>query len=156
MNFKQKRRIWFFVPLASFLFAINCYAQQTGPESLQWFWVSANYGTPVITTSDFNKNGIFQEPWVHVGEGNNFGSDLGWVSSEKTPRYVLDVNSDGFDDVIIGANGYSNYTGRSYIFYGGENMDNIADIVFSGEGNYQYFGKKFHLFYLLNKEVFYL
>ena len=60
MNFKQKRRIWFFVPLASFLFAINCYAQQTGPESLQWFWVSANYGTPVITTSDFNKNGILE------------------------------------------------------------------------------------------------
>jgi Salmonella virulence plasmid 65kDa B protein/FG-GAP-like repeat len=48
----------------------------------------------------FNKNGIFQEPWVHVGEGNNFGSDLGWVSSEKTPRYVLDVNNDGFADIL--------------------------------------------------------
>jgi predicted transcriptional regulator len=46
-----------------------------------------------------------------------------------------DVNSDGFDDVIVGAvkndaNGY--YSGRAYIFYGSRNMDNVSDVVFTG------------------------
>src|SRR5690606_29381448 len=44
-----------------------------------------------------------------------------------------DVNGDGYADVIVGAWGYGNNTGRSYIYYGGSAMDNVADIVISGE-----------------------
>ncbi|MGD8777844.1 MAG: T9SS type A sorting domain-containing protein [Ignavibacteria bacterium] len=47
-----------------------------------------------------------------------------------------DVNDDGYDDVIVGAYGYSNYRGRSYIFYGGENMDNTADVIIDATDNF--------------------
>lgn len=51
-----------------------------------------------------------------------------------------DVNGDGYDDVIVGAYGNENggsYAGRAYIYFGGPNMDNEADIVLTGEsGNY--------------------
>jgi len=43
-----------------------------------------------------------------------------------------DVNGDGFDDVVVGAGAFSS-TGRSYIFYGGQVMDNIADVVMTGD-----------------------
>jgi len=47
-----------------------------------------------------------------------------------------DVNKDGFDDVIVGAGGYyfNGYdAGRVYVYYGGAEMDTIADIVLTGE-----------------------
>jgi parallel beta-helix repeat protein len=33
-----------------------------------------------------------------------------------------DVNSDGFDDILVGAPGYDNNRGRSYIYYGAQEM----------------------------------
>jgi len=32
---------------------------------------------------------------------------------------VVDVNNDGYDDVIVGAYGYNSKMGRSYVYYGG-------------------------------------
>jgi hypothetical protein len=55
-----------------------------------------------------------------------------------------DVNNDGYDDVIIGAQGYysDGYdAGRVYIYYGGTDMDTIADIVVTGEKPGIYFGE---------------
>ncbi|MEZ4824323.1 MAG: integrin alpha [Ignavibacteria bacterium] len=40
-----------------------------------------------------------------------------------------DINADGYSDVIIGASGYSSYTGRSYIYFGGASMDISADVT---------------------------
>jgi hypothetical protein len=51
-----------------------------------------------------------------------------------------DVNDDGYDDVIVGAYGYSNYTGRSFIYLGGSSMDNNADVTMTGEASGNYFG----------------
>ena len=46
-----------------------------------------------------------------------------------------DVNGDGYSDVIVGAYdndaGGSN-AGRAYIYFGGEVMDNIADVILTG------------------------
>jgi len=44
-----------------------------------------------------------------------------------------DVNSDGYDDVIVGADGYSSFTGRAYIYYGGVSMNSVADVILTGE-----------------------
>jgi len=47
-----------------------------------------------------------------------------------------DVNNDGYDDVIIGAQGYysDGYdAGRVYVYYGGVSMDTIADIIITGD-----------------------
>jgi hypothetical protein len=46
-----------------------------------------------------------------------------------------DVNGDGYNDVIIGANkadGGGTDRGQAYIYYGGSPMDNIADVTFTG------------------------
>ena len=52
-----------------------------------------------------------------------------------------DVNADGFDDVIVGASGYNNNTGRSYIYFGGNVMNNIADVTLTGDSVSSFFGK---------------
>jgi hypothetical protein len=54
-----------------------------------------------------------------------------------------DVNHDGFSDVIVGA--YLHETagrdaGRAYLYFGGTNMNNIADVIFNGEADVDYFG----------------
>ncbi|MCB0728583.1 MAG: FG-GAP repeat protein [Ignavibacteriae bacterium] len=51
-----------------------------------------------------------------------------------------DINADGYSDVIIGASGYSSYTGRSYIYFGGASMDISADVTMTGDTSYISFG----------------
>jgi len=40
-----------------------------------------------------------------------------------------DLNNDGYDDLIVGAQAYNSYKGRAFIYYGGALMDTIADII---------------------------
>ena len=54
-----------------------------------------------------------------------------------------DVNRDGFSDVIVGAfwnvaGGYN--AGRAYLYLGGSNMNNVADVIFTGEASNDLFG----------------
>ncbi|MEM2870555.1 MAG: FG-GAP-like repeat-containing protein [Thermoplasmata archaeon] len=54
-----------------------------------------------------------------------------------------DVNGDGYGDVIVGApneNAGAADNGRAYIFFGGDPMDSVADIVLSGEAMGDQFG----------------
>jgi hypothetical protein len=54
-----------------------------------------------------------------------------------------DVNNDGYDDVVAGAHGNNALglrTGRAYIYFGGANMDNTADIILTGENGGDDFG----------------
>ncbi|MBK8553993.1 MAG: FG-GAP repeat protein [Ignavibacteria bacterium] len=53
-----------------------------------------------------------------------------------------DVNGDGYDDVIIGApyTAGAGFGGDAYIFFGGLNMDNIADVSLGGEAANNRFG----------------
>ena len=51
-----------------------------------------------------------------------------------------DVNGDGYSDVIVGAWGYNSKKGRAYIYYGGVNMNNVADIIMTGENINDAFG----------------
>lgn len=54
-----------------------------------------------------------------------------------------DVNGDGYSDIIVGASsndaGGTN-AGRAYIYFGGPNMDVIADVILTGETAYDQFG----------------
>jgi hypothetical protein len=67
--------------------------------------------------------------------GTNFGGAL----------TVGDFNADGKADLAVGAISYSSGTGRAYVFYGG-NMVNEpatnADIILTGEVSNSYFGTK--------------
>ena len=70
-----------------------------------------------------------------VGENGRFGYS---VSSAG------DVNGDGYDDVIVGADYYDDGSntavGAAYIFYGGPSMDSIYDVKMVGENTYDNFG----------------
>ncbi len=71
--------------------------------------------------------------------GEKIGDNFGWSVSRAG-----DVNNDGFDDVIIGAYGFSTSMskeiGRAYLYYGGKEMDNNADVTMTGESVGNNFG----------------
>ncbi len=51
-----------------------------------------------------------------------------------------DVDGDGYDDILIGANRYNNDQGRVYLFYGGPGMDTTADLILEGQNEGDRFG----------------
>ncbi|MBK6774254.1 MAG: FG-GAP repeat protein [Ignavibacteria bacterium] len=54
-----------------------------------------------------------------------------------------DVNGDGYSDVIVGAIGNDaggSDAGRAYIYFGGSSMNNVADLIFTGEAAGDNFG----------------
>jgi ankyrin repeat protein len=58
-----------------------------------------------------------------------------------SPIVCGDIDGDGYDDIIIGASGYSNYKGRVYLFYGGLNIDTTPELIFEGEQEGDRFGR---------------
>ena len=44
-----------------------------------------------------------------------------------------DINNDGYEDILVGAQGYDDWRGRVYLFWGGKAMDTAADVIFEGE-----------------------
>ncbi len=71
-----------------------------------------------------------------VGEaaGDRFGAAVSGAG---------DVNGDGYDDVIVGAQttvGAFVNAGVAHVYYGGSPADAVEDLTFSGEGSYNYFG----------------
>ncbi len=56
---------------------------------------------------------------------------------------VGDVNCDGYSDVIVGAphnDGGGEWNGQTYVYFGGKEMDNVPEMTFSGETEYDLFG----------------
>lgn len=65
-----------------------------------------------------------------VISGSEAGDNLGFLVSPAG-----DVNGDGFDDVLVGANladGNGTDRGRVYLYLGGDPPDNNADFTFTG------------------------
>jgi len=52
-----------------------------------------------------------------------------------------DVNGDGFSDIIVGEPSYSSSTGRASIYFGGSSMNNIVDLILTGQSLNNKFGK---------------
>ncbi len=118
---------------------------------------SSAFGCSVSSAGDVNSDG-FDDIIVGAPGGNSTGWSyiyFGGADPDTIPDVVLagenrddyfggsvssagDVNSDGFDDVIVGAS--SNETGRAYIYFGGNNMDTIPDVVLAGENRDDLFG----------------
>ncbi|MBI1823632.1 MAG: FG-GAP repeat protein, partial [Nitrospirae bacterium] len=54
-----------------------------------------------------------------------------------------DINGDGFDDLLVGANlnsGNGAYAGKAYLFFGGATISTNPDVVFNGESPGDHFG----------------
>lgn len=120
-------------------------------QSLNGLIASQRFGASVSNCGDLNGDGYDDiisgahltnsntgRAYIYFG-GNNMSSSPSIVlNGEAANNYfgisvanAGDVNADGYNDVIVGAYGYSSNTGRAYIYYGGYNMDNIADVVIS-------------------------
>jgi len=70
--------------------------------------------------------------------GGAAGDHFGWSVANCS-----DINTDGsYDDVIVGAPDTTN--GNAYIYYGGDPMDNTADVTLAGENSGDKFGFSVH------------
>jgi len=79
---------------------------------------------------------LSQAQLVQTCDGANSGDYFG-----KSISDAGDVNGDGWADIMVSSPYYNSNVGRVYIYFGGNNPDNIADIIIDGEGgNYKYFG----------------
>jgi hypothetical protein len=61
-----------------------------------------------------------------------------------------DQNKDGYDDIVIGAQGYNGRQGRAYLYYGNmrANLDTVPDKTFDGEMEWSDYG-----FAILNGDI---
>lgn len=78
-------------------------------------------------------------PDIILNGEDNEASNFGYPVSSG-----FDVNNDGFDDVFIGAGAYSQigfWRGRAYIYYGGDPMDTIPDVIMDGTRPGDFFGE---------------
>jgi len=91
----------------------------------------SNAGSAYIYFGGAGMDNIADITMTGEAAGNNFGISVAEAG---------DVNGDGYSDVIVGAYGYSSYTGRSYIYFGGAGMDNTADVTMTGEAAGNNFG----------------
>jgi hypothetical protein len=96
------------------------------------FGYNSNTGRAYVYTNTMTGEDIPDLTMTGVATGQYFGES---VSSAG------DVNGDGYDDVIVGAPPYQNLTGRAYIFFGGEILNNVADVTLTGTSTNQYFGE---------------
>ncbi len=125
-----------------------------------------NFGYSVSTAGDVNEDGyadvIVGAPGNDAG-GSNTGRAyiyFGGAGMDNIADLIMtgaaagdvfgysvstagDVNGDSFDDVIVSA--YQNDhggldAGRAYIYYGGEGMDNTADLIMTGAAAGDNFG----------------
>ncbi|MCK5561858.1 MAG: FG-GAP repeat protein [Thermoplasmata archaeon] len=72
--------------------------------------------------------------------GETAGDLFGWSVAN-----VSNINVDGsYDDVIVGAPGYSSSKGRAYIYYGASSMDSTADLTLTGKSSGDKFGYSVH------------
>ncbi len=119
------------------------------------------YGFSVASAGDVNGDGFSDAIVGASGYASNFGKAYIYyggnsmntvadvtMDGEASLNYfgglvssAGDVNGDGFSDVIIGADGYISNTGKTYLFFGGTNMNNIPDVTMTGETTDNFFGR---------------
>ena len=65
----------------------------------------------------------------------NWDDNTGWYYNfGHSVSFAGDMNKDGYDDLIVGApNDDYDAHGRAYIYFGGAEMDSIADVLIEGE-----------------------
>jgi len=84
-----------------------------------------------IIPEDPETDALQRKTFDGLSAGNSFGYSISSAG---------DVNNDGYSDIIVGAYGYSTNTGRAYIFFGGVNMNTVADVTMTGETSNSEFG----------------
>ena len=98
----------------------------------------------ILNFIDENGNKIIpQEDSTDAFQTRNFTGLNAGDSYAFSVGSAGDVNGDGYDDIIIGApynDGTASNAGRAYIYFGGLNVNTLADVTLSGETANSYFG----------------
>jgi pectate lyase len=75
----------------------------------------------------------------HTAENKRFNDVADLVLTGETQNNcfgdhitVGDVNGDGYDDILVSAARFNDGQGRAYLYYGGANIDEIPDKIFTG------------------------
>jgi len=103
------------------------------------------YGDPLLTTRSWNSlegvNGSGRSYLYYGGPGTSMDStcDKTFYTGDEDDHFgvsgcIFDIDNDGFADVIIGARGKE----KVYLFWGGQDMDTIADQTIDGERGGQF------------------
>ena len=85
-------------------------------------------------SGDLQPEAITERFFTGQAAGDRFGISVSTAG---------DVNGDGYSDIIVGApfnDAGGNDAGRAYIYFGGTSMDNIADVIMTGEAADDRFG----------------
>ncbi len=109
----------------------------------------SGFGASVSTAGDVNGDGYsdvivgavdFQnqsKAYIFLG-GLNMNNIADIIMTDSQNSYfghsvssAGDVNGDGFSDVIVGAP-YNSVTGKAFVYFGGSQMNNVADVILSG------------------------
>ncbi len=95
------------------------------------------YSDVIVGATGFNNLGGVVMVY-YGGSAMNNAADLTITGDNEYDQFGIsvanagDVNNDGYSDVIIGAYGYNNSTGRASICLGAANMDPTPDVLLNG------------------------
>lgn len=119
--------------------------------------VDSNFGYTVSLRGDFNGDGL-NDALIAAPYTGSRGEDRAYVyygailpADSPVPNvtftdgggtdnfgYALtagDLNGDGYDDAVIGANGTNSGSGKLYVYYGSAEMDGSVDLTINGASN---------------------
>ena len=123
--------------------------------------VASSYFGTSLAAGDFNHDGhtdlavsaMLYNAWqgaAYIFYGNGSGVNTtpdvtfyGEVVNDQYGRSItaLDMNSDGYSDLAVGAPFGGSRLGRVYVYFGGSNMNNVADLTITGsDGGDDLFG----------------
>ena len=129
--------------------------------AVSWTETSGALGT-AVASADVNGDGysdvLVSASDYNLGEGRVYvfhGSDTGPLTTADTTlsgssagmefggalASAGDVDQDGYDDVIIGAPGYSSGTGRAFVYHGSASGLTSATTTLTGPSAASYFGE---------------